>query len=99
MVLVLCTLPNTAIYFLAKFWRMYLKRFFELRTQTVGSTVGWWQFTKGHNSKKSVNGVMVLNLCISSDDGLYLYQVSRQSLKTFQLLSGKDLYTEICKGA
>ena len=33
-------------------------------TQTVGSTLGWSQFTKGHNS---VNVVMVLNLCTSSD--------------------------------
>ena len=27
---------------------------------------------------------MVLNLCISSDDALYLYQVSRKYLKGFQ---------------
>ena len=27
---------------------------------------------------------MVLNLCTSSDDGLYLYQVSRKYLKGFQ---------------
>ena len=46
-----------------------------LQTQTVGSTQGWLQFTKGHNSTKTVDGVMVLNLCISTDDALYLYQV------------------------
>ena len=28
-------------------------------------TLGWLQFTKGHNSVKTVNGVMVLNLCTS----------------------------------
>ena len=28
------------------------------------------QFTKGHNSIKVVDGVMVLNLCTSSDDVL-----------------------------
>ena len=27
---------------------------------------------------------MVLNLCISSDDALYLYQVSRKYLEEFQ---------------
>ena len=32
-------------------------------------------FTKGHNSIKTVDGVMVLDLCILSDDALYLYQV------------------------
>ena len=47
-------------------------------------TLGWSKFTKGHNSVKTVNGVMVLNLCISSDDALYLYQLSRKYLKEFQ---------------
>ena len=58
-----------------------------LETQTVGSTLGWLQFTKGHYLVKTVNGVMVLNLCISSDDALYLYQVSRKYLKGFQSYS------------
>ena len=31
----------------------------ELQTQTVGLMLGWSQFTKGHNSVKTVNGVMV----------------------------------------
>ena len=48
------------------------------------STLGWSQFTKGHNSVKTVDGLKVLNLCISSDDALYLYQVSRKYLKEFQ---------------
>ena len=42
---------------------------------------GWSQFTKGHNTVKTVDGVMVLNL---SDDALYLYPVSRKYLKGFQ---------------
>ena len=46
--------------------------------------LGWSQFTKGNNSIKTVNGVMVLNLCISYDDALYLYQVSRKYLEGFQ---------------
>ena len=48
------------------------QRISELETQTVGLTLGWSQFTKGLNSVKTVNGVMVLNLCTSSDDVLYL---------------------------
>ena len=35
--------------------------------RTVESTLGWSQFTQGHNSVKTVNVVMVLNLCTSSD--------------------------------
>ena len=31
---------------------------------------------KGHNSVKNVGGGSVLVLCTSSDDGLYLYQIS-----------------------
>ena len=44
------------------------QRVSELQTQTVGS-----KFTKGHNSIKTVDGVMVLNHCRSSDDALYMY--------------------------
>ena len=60
------------------------QRVCELQTQTVGSTLGWPQFTKWHNSDKTVNGVMILNLCTPSNDALYLYQVSRKYLKGFQ---------------
>ena len=31
---------------------------------------------KGHNSINNIGGVLVLVLCTSSDDDLYLYQVS-----------------------
>ena len=34
------------------------------------------KISKGHNSVKIVDGMLVLVLCTSSDDGLYLYQVS-----------------------
>ena len=34
------------------------------------------KISKGHNSVKHVEGVMVLFLCTSLDDGLYLYKVS-----------------------
>ena len=75
------------------------QRIAELQTQTVGSTLGWSQFTKGHNYVKTVHRVMVHNLYTSSDDTLYLYQVSRKYLKGFQLLSRCHLHTEIYKGA
>ena len=35
-----------------------------------------FKFSKGNNSIKNVGGVMVLVLCISSDDALYLYKAS-----------------------
>ena len=60
------------------------QRVSELETQTVGLTLSWSQFTKDHNSVKNVNGVMILILCTSSDNALYLYQVSRKYLKGFQ---------------
>ena len=49
------------------------QRVSELQTQTVGSTLEWLQFTKGHNSVKTVDGFMVFNRCIPSDNALYLY--------------------------
>ena len=60
------------------------QRVSELQTQTVTWMLGWLQFTKGHNSIKTVDGVMVLNLCTTSQNALYLYQVSRKYLKGFQ---------------
>ena len=36
--------------------------------QTQNNRVGWSQFKKGHLSVKSVDGIMVLNLCTSSND-------------------------------
>ena len=35
-----------------------------------------FKFLKGNNSIKNVGGVMVLVLCLLSDDALYLYKVS-----------------------
>ena len=34
------------------------------------------KISKGHNSVQKVDGVTALFLCTSSDDDLYLYQVS-----------------------
>ena len=80
MVLVLCTSPDNA--FEPSFDKVS-QMVSDLDTQTVGLTLEWLQFTMGHNSVKTVNGVMVLNLCISSNDALYLYHVSRKYLKGF----------------
>ena len=44
------------------------QRVSELQTQIVGLTLGWSQFKKGHNSIKTLDGVMVLHLCTSSAD-------------------------------
>ena len=41
-------------------------------------------FTRRHNSITIVHGVTLLVLCISSDHGLHLYQVSRKYLDQFQ---------------
>ena len=49
------------------------QRVSKLVTQTVGPTLRWSQFTKGHNSVKTVDRVMVFNLFTSSDDASYLY--------------------------
>ena len=40
--------------------------------------------TVRHNSVNLVHGVSVLVLCISSDHGLHLYQVSQKYLELFQ---------------
>ena len=56
----------------------------KLLTQTVGWTIGWSYFTKGYNSIKTVD-FMVLNLCTLFGDALYLHQVSRKYLKGFQI--------------
>ena len=60
------------------------QRVSELQTQTVMSTLGCSKFTKRHNSVKTVYGSMVRNICISSDDALHLYQISRKYLTGFQ---------------
>ena len=48
--------------------------------------LGWSQVTNGYHSVKTVNEVMVLNLCTSSDDALYLYKVSRDISKGFRVI-------------
>ena len=71
MVLVLCTSSDNVLY-LYQVVSKFLKGFKSYCAETVTIV----KFAKGHNSVKNVGGVMVLVLCMSSDDALYLYQVS-----------------------
>ena len=56
MVLVLCILSDYALN-LSRVFVQVSQRISELQTQRVGSTLGWSQFTKGHNSIKTVDWV------------------------------------------
>ena len=49
------------------------------------------KFAKGHNSVKNVGGVMVLVVCTSYDDALYLYQGLSKYLKRFQRYSADTI--------
>ena len=63
------------------------QRVSELQTQTVGLTLGWSHLTEGQNSVKTVAGVMVLNLCTSSDDA-YIYTKFQENFsRVSELLS------------
>ena len=54
----------------------------------------------GHNSVKTVDGVMVLNLCTSPDDALYFVPSFKEiAQRVSELSRGCSLYTEIFKGA
>ena len=76
------------------------QRVSELQSQTVGLKLGWSKFTKEHNSAKTVDGVMVLNLYTSSGDFCICTKFQQKiSHRVSELLSGCYLYTEICKGA
>ena len=69
----------------------------ELQTQTIGLTLWWSQFTKGHDSVKTVDGVMYL---ISATCLIMFYICFKKIFqKVSELLSGNDLDIEICKGA
>ena len=70
-VVYLCTSSGHALYFY-QVLRNYLKRYQSYRADTISIL----KITKGNNSAKNVGGVTVVNLCTSSDHGLYLYQVS-----------------------
>ena len=71
MVLILCSSPDNALY-LYHILCKYLKGF----ESSCADTISIMKFAKGHNSVKNVGGVMVLVLCMSLDDALYLNKVS-----------------------
>ena len=50
----------------------------------LGKNHATMKFTKGNNSVKSVGGVQILVLFISSDNALYMSQVLPKYLKGFQ---------------
>ena len=47
-------------------------------------TISILKISKGNNSAKNVGGMTVVNLCTSSDHGLYLCQVSWNYLERYQ---------------
>ena len=60
-------------------------------------TISTVKFAKGN---ENVGRVMVLNLCMSFDDALYLYQGSKElSQRVSELLRGHDCHSEIFEGA
>ena len=68
MVLNLYISSDDALY-LYQVSRKYLKGFHSYRADVIYIL----KFIKGHNSVKSVGGVMVLVLCTLPDNALYLY--------------------------
>ena len=75
----LCTSSGHALYFYQVLWN-YLERYQSYRADTISIL----KIPKGNNSAKNVGGVTVVNLCTSSDHGLYLYQVSWNYLEWYQ---------------
>ena len=64
----LCTSSGHALYFYQVLWN-YLELYQSYRADTISIL----KISKGNNSAKNVGGVTVVNLCTSSDHGLYLY--------------------------
>ena len=75
----LCTSSGHALYFYQVLWN-YLERY----QCYWADTISILKISKGNNSAKNVGGVTVVNLCTSSDDGLYLCQVSWNYLERYQ---------------
>ena len=75
----LCMSSGQALYFYQVLWN-YLKRYQSYRADTISIL----KITKGNNSSKNVGGVTVVNLCMSSGQALYFYQVLWNYLKRYQ---------------
>ena len=50
-----------------------------------------------HNSLKTVNRVIILNLCISPDDALYLYQFQENISKGYRVIKRLN-FVKFAKG-
>ena len=44
--------------------------------KVIADTIFTGKVLKGHSSLKNVGGVRIILICMSTDDGFYLYQVS-----------------------
>ena len=75
----LCTSSGHALYFYQVLWNYFI-RYQSYRADTISIP----KISKGNNSAKNVGGVMVVNLCTSSDHGLCFYQVSWNYLERYQ---------------
>ena len=75
----LCMLSGHALYFYQVLWN-YLKRYQCYRADTISIL----KITKGNNSAKNVDGVIVLYLCTSSGHALYFYRVLWNYLEQYQ---------------
>ena len=53
--------------------------------------LGQSKFTKGYNSIKTVNGVMVLNLCTSPDDALFCTKFQENISKGVRVIERMQL--------
>ena len=80
MVLAFCMSSNVGENLYEVSWR-YLERFMSYRADTTISQSLLFSISKGHNSKNAQSRVMVLTLCISSHNALYLCKVSWKYLK------------------
>ena len=68
------------LYICTKFCEIILERYQSYRANTISIR----KITKGNNSAKNVGGVTIVNLCTSSGQSLYSYQVLRYYLKQYQ---------------
>ena len=79
MVVNLCRSSSHALYLCQVLWN-YLKRY----QSYEGDTISILKITKRNNATKNVDGVTVVNLCMSSGHALYLYQLFWNYLERYQ---------------
>ena len=84
-VLFLCT-SSYGVLYLYKISRKYSRRYQSYRADRIFIR----KISKRDKSVQNVGGVSVLILCILSDDGLYLHQVSWKCLEQYQSYGRTD---------